>query len=411
MKIKQTPSLPDARPHSDRFRCGGRESKFLAVTLRLPVIALLVLVLAPPIWADFMRADLEKVPVERLINNLEKAAADEPKKVETAFNLARTHAMAYSKKTDELEVNKRTPGVPWMGYAPPQLPFAEVVKTEDEAKLKAAAKHLAAAIKWYETALKLDAENFAARIGLAWATEQSGKKDEAIKLYRKLIEDAWDKKEKDLKFLGLSGQTITSEAGGYLIGLLDAEKDKAEIATLQERILKLNKLPRPVTPIALPLSAGLTATDIEEREAGVAFDADGSGEKKTWSWIKPNAAWLVYDPDATGKVNSALQLFGNVTFRLFWSNGYGALASLDDNRDGELRGTELGGLALWHDVNGNGIADRGEVKPLAEYGIVGLSCRWEVSNGHPDRIAFSTKGVTFKNGTTRPTFDLILRSK
>jgi hypothetical protein len=24
------PSLPDARPHSDRFRCGGRESKFLA---------------------------------------------------------------------------------------------------------------------------------------------------------------------------------------------------------------------------------------------------------------------------------------------------------------------------------------------------------------------------------------------
>ena len=26
------PSLPDARPSSDRFRCAGRESKFLAVT-------------------------------------------------------------------------------------------------------------------------------------------------------------------------------------------------------------------------------------------------------------------------------------------------------------------------------------------------------------------------------------------
>ena len=26
----QTPSLPDARPRSDRFRCGGRESNFLA---------------------------------------------------------------------------------------------------------------------------------------------------------------------------------------------------------------------------------------------------------------------------------------------------------------------------------------------------------------------------------------------
>jgi len=28
----QTPSLPDARPRSDRFRCGGRESNFLAAT-------------------------------------------------------------------------------------------------------------------------------------------------------------------------------------------------------------------------------------------------------------------------------------------------------------------------------------------------------------------------------------------
>jgi cobyrinic acid a,c-diamide synthase len=27
---QQTPSLPDARPRSDRFRCGGRESNFLA---------------------------------------------------------------------------------------------------------------------------------------------------------------------------------------------------------------------------------------------------------------------------------------------------------------------------------------------------------------------------------------------
>ena len=29
LKLGQTPSLPDARPHSDRLRCGGRGSKFL----------------------------------------------------------------------------------------------------------------------------------------------------------------------------------------------------------------------------------------------------------------------------------------------------------------------------------------------------------------------------------------------
>ena len=32
----QTPSLPDARPSSARFRCGGRESKFLAVITPTP---------------------------------------------------------------------------------------------------------------------------------------------------------------------------------------------------------------------------------------------------------------------------------------------------------------------------------------------------------------------------------------
>jgi len=29
-----TPSLPDARPRSDRFRCGGRECNFLAIRLK-----------------------------------------------------------------------------------------------------------------------------------------------------------------------------------------------------------------------------------------------------------------------------------------------------------------------------------------------------------------------------------------
>ena len=28
LRLKHTPSLPDAHPRSDRFRCGGRESKF-----------------------------------------------------------------------------------------------------------------------------------------------------------------------------------------------------------------------------------------------------------------------------------------------------------------------------------------------------------------------------------------------
>lgn len=83
-------------------------------------------------------------------------------------------------------------------------------------------------------------------------------------------------------------------------------------------------------------------------------------------------------------------------------------AALDDNGDGRLTGNELAGLALWHDANGNGISDPGEVKSLAEHRIVALSCGADRDAKHPDRIAFSRNGVTFSNGCSRSTFDLVL---
>ena len=118
----------------------------------------------------------------------------------------------------------------------------------------------------------------------------------------------------------------------------------------------------------------------------------------------------MYDQRGTGKPESALQLFGNVTFWCFWDNGYEAMRSLDNNHDGKLRDGELQHLALWYDANSNGIADAGEVKPLAEHGIVALSCEHKVDTSHADRIPFSPAGVTFKNGETRATFDLLLHS-
>jgi len=57
-----------------------------------------------------------------------------------------------------------------------------------------------------------------------------------------------------------------------------------------------------------------------------------------------------------------------------------------------LSGKELGGLALWHDANGNGVWDPGEVKPFAEYGILSLSYRYERDPKHSARIAFSKAG-------------------
>jgi hypothetical protein len=118
---------------------------------------------------------------------------------------------------------------------------------------------------------------------------------------------------------------------------------------------------------------------------------------------------VVYDPKGEGRITSGLDLFGSVTFWLFWDTGYDALQALDDNRDGKLTGPELAGLAIWQDSSHFGVCDPGELKSLKDHGIVAVSCGFERDPSHPDQIAFSPMGVTFRDGTTRPTFDIILR--
>ena len=355
------------------------------------------------VQAKYAVQETKKVPIERLIENLTKEAEKNPA---AKFSLARVHAMAFALKEKAAEVEVTKQDEPWYGYGQNPATFP-VGATKDEGQLKAAKAHLDKAIELYQELAKSDPNNLTVRLGFAWCLDNAGKKDEAIAEYRKVVEQAWAK-EKDYTAIGPSGNVLTAEAAGYLKPLLDADKDKTEIAELDERIKKMTNLPRAITPIAVPLRANLSAQDLEDRSAQVSFDADGSGERKQWSWITPNAAWLVYDHDGSGRVDSALQLFGNVTFWCFWDNGYAALRALDDNGDGQLTGRELEHLALWQDANGDGRVDPGEVKPLAAYGIVALSCHCEIDPRHPDRIVFSPHGVTFATGETRPTFDLLL---
>jgi hypothetical protein len=379
--------------------------RVLAVTFAAGLMAALI---APASWARFMKPQLEEVPIAKVIDNLDKAAAKDPKDVKVRYNLARAYSMAWAEKIDSVKVwkNKDMDGV-WFGFTPKHVPYTPKM-TEDQAKQKRAKEYLDRAITTYRNVIELDPNFLPAKLGLAWCLDQATKKDEAIKAYRDTVEEAW-KKEKDLKTLGLAGTSVTLEAAGYLIPLLDKTKDREEIATLEDRASKLRKLPRMVTPIVVPLRDGLTAQDLLNPKARVRFDADGSGLREEWSWFTQDAGILVYDPHKRRNISSALQWFGNVTFWMAWDNGYEALKSLDDNGDGVLSGKELEGLAVWIDANGDGICQPDEVMTLAELGIVAISSCWEIDSSHPDRIAYSRAGVTFRGGATRPTYDVILK--
>ncbi len=362
-----------------------------------------------PVLAKYAAAQLANVPIQRVLTSLADKAAAKPKDAALQFNLARAYAMAYASKADQVEVQAADKDELWLGYTPDNVPFA-AQPTDDKAKQALAEKHLAQALETYEAGLKLAPTDAVGRLGYAWCLEQAGQKEAAIAEYRKVIDHAW-KNEGELTQAGLRFRSLVTEAAGYLKPLLNASKDAAEIKDLDEKVAKINAIPRPVTPIAIPLVNGLTANDFADHKHTVKFDADGSGLQRSWTWIKPGSGWLVYDKQNTGRVDSALQLFGNVTFWMFWQHGYEPLAALDDNHDGVLRGSELDDLAIWCDANSNGRSETGEVKSLAAHGIVALSCAYEIDMQHPDRIEFSRAGVTFEDGTTRPTFDVRLHRR
>lgn len=374
---------------------------------RVFAMALAGLVLAASVQARYMRPDLEEVPIERLIANLGAKVKAKPDDAALLFNLARTHAMAYASKAGTAKVwrGKAERG-PWFGYEPRHVPY-QVAPAPSDAAREAAKTHLATATQLHQKVLKLQPDHLAAQLGYGWLLEQAGKAKEAIAQYRKTIEKAWEKEGK-LRGGRLGGRYVTAEAAGYLIPLLDSEKDKAEIATLSQRVERLNRLPRAITPIAVPLRDGLAARDLVDPQAAVVFDADGTGLRRRWTWLTPRAAWLVLDRRGNGQVGSALQLLGSASFNLFWDSGYDALAALDDDGDGRLSGRELRGLALWHDADGDGVSGPGEVRSLAHWGIVALSCRYQTGR---DGVHLSPRGVTFRDGATRPTYDVILHPR
>src|SRR5262245_21962570 len=96
------------------------------------------LLLAPVSSAIYVRVELERVPVQRLITKLETALKKNPEDVQVLVNLARVHGMAYALKTDTAQVRKGNEQAPWFDYEPAFVPFSKVEKVGDANKQRAA---------------------------------------------------------------------------------------------------------------------------------------------------------------------------------------------------------------------------------------------------------------------------------
>lgn len=162
-----------------------------------------------------------------------------------------------------------------------------------------------------------------------------------------------------------------------------------------------------ITPLVVPLDDAQCLDQVIDRGASIQFDFDGTGRAQTVEWIASNAAFLVWDPDRTGRITSGRQFFGSATWWVFFEDGFKALASLDNDGNGLIERDELTGLALWRDGNGNGVSDPGEVSSVEQWGIRSLSCR---ADGRDSDGLSARAGVVFDAGATsvtRPLWDWI----
>lgn len=355
--------------------------------------------------AMYLRVETEKVPTHRLIANLEKQIQNKSNDVNLVYALARVHSMAYA--LNDPSFNVRTNGQPFFGQGSgADLRLPQPPKTPGPTNNPAARQHLQKAIEGYRAAVAMDKNHLPSQLGLAWCLDQSGDQAGALRSYRQALLLAWEK-EKNLPGLEM-GAGATEEVARYLLDLLDPIKDADEIKKIEGYKAAMEKKGRWITPILIPLEANLSLGELVDPAAAVAFDLDGSGLQRPWGWITPKAGWLVFDRNGRDPITSGLQMVGGVTFWVFWKNGYDALAALDNDADGVLEGSELDGLAIWQDKNTNGVSDPGEIRSLAECGIKALSCAHQP---HPAGFPFNPEGVRLKDGSSRPSFDWIVRSR
>jgi hypothetical protein len=163
---------------------------------------------------------------------------------------------------------------------------------------------------------------------------------------------------------------LQTQAGDPMAGLTEEERaGRAGLLAPQPAAGATSQMFRAV---ALDLNGDGVQTTGAART--VAFDVDDSGYLKNTAWLSNNDGFLFLDRNLNGQIDAGSELFSNATVALS-ERGLNGMRWIDSNYDGSLSPLDpvWNELKVWQDANGNGTAEAGETRTLAQLGITSLN--------------------------------------
>ncbi|MDY0969117.1 calcium-binding protein [Sphingomonas sp. CFBP9021] len=181
-----------------------------------------------------------------------------------------------------------------------------------------------------------------------------------------------------LYFGGSTGYTLTTSNG--LVTVVDddpatAGDEGTDTLVGVEKVQFDNTRIGLAAPIVLDVD-GNGVNLISRISSGAKFDWDGDGMLDATGWVSPGDALLFYDRNGDGIISGADEV-SFVTDKPSAKSDLDGLTAFDSNGDGNLSAGDNAwrSLGVWHDTNGDGMSQVGELQNLDTAGITSLDLK------------------------------------
>ncbi len=148
---------------------------------------------------------------------------------------------------------------------------------------------------------------------------------------------------------------------------------------------------------------------VSQDNSNAFYDIDGDGFREQVGWVSADDGLLAIDLDGDGEISRAEEL----NFTLLDENAQTDLEALktvfDSNDDGVLDANDerFADFKVWQDLDGDGVAEDGELKSLSEAGIASIDLTPEVRNETVEgNILAGVAQMTMTDGSFRDVGDV-----